>query len=137
MVDRLVVQTQDTIKSLAAESCDSNNDINHATGLVQDADNSKHLLLRLQDVVHRKDEMHPIEAKMQQAANDIHSTVVDYLKVIIIFIKQTKVVHIILFYWISQAEILMDKHQLGLPVFIYPLEVPNFIKMFLAVNVLK
>lgn len=41
MVDRLVVQTQDTIKTLAAESCDANNDINYATGLIQDADNSK------------------------------------------------------------------------------------------------
>lgn len=42
MVDRLVVQTQDTIRVLAAqESVDSNNDINHATGLIQDADNSK------------------------------------------------------------------------------------------------
>jgi len=34
MVDRLVVQTQDTIKTLAAESCDANNDINYATGLI-------------------------------------------------------------------------------------------------------
>lgn len=41
VVDRLVVQTQDTIKALAAESCDANNDINYATGLIQDADNSK------------------------------------------------------------------------------------------------
>jgi hypothetical protein len=42
MVDRLVVQTQDTIRILSAqESIDSNNDINHATGLIQDADNSK------------------------------------------------------------------------------------------------
>lgn len=44
MVDRLVVQTQDTIKALAAESCDANNDINYATGLIQDADNSKQVL---------------------------------------------------------------------------------------------
>ena len=45
MVDRLVVQTQDTIKTLAAESCDANNDINYATGLIQDADNSKQVRL--------------------------------------------------------------------------------------------
>lgn len=45
MVDRLVVQTQDTIKALAAESCDANNDINYATGLIQDADNSKQVRL--------------------------------------------------------------------------------------------
>jgi hypothetical protein len=41
MVDRLVVQTQDTIRALAQESTDNNNDINYATGVVQDADNSK------------------------------------------------------------------------------------------------
>ena len=41
VVDRLVVQTQDTIKALAAESWDANIDINYATGLIQDADNSK------------------------------------------------------------------------------------------------
>lgn len=43
MVDRLVVQTQETIKVLAqsADSTQNNNQINHATGLIQDADNSK------------------------------------------------------------------------------------------------
>lgn len=41
MVDRLVVQTQDTIKALANENSDSSNDINYATGLIKDADNSK------------------------------------------------------------------------------------------------
>lgn len=95
MVDRLVVQTQDTIKSLAAESCDSNNDINHATGLVQDADNSKHLLLRLQDVVHRKDEANPVEVKLQKASNEIHTAVVDYLKV-----RKTKFLCVKLFHFI-------------------------------------
>jgi len=41
MVDRLVVQTQDTIRTLVQESTENNNDINCATGLIQDADNSK------------------------------------------------------------------------------------------------
>lgn len=43
MVDRLVVQTQETIKALAQspDSAQNNNQINHATGLIQDADNSK------------------------------------------------------------------------------------------------
>jgi hypothetical protein len=35
------VQTQDTIRTLSQESTDNNNDINCATGLIQDADNSK------------------------------------------------------------------------------------------------
>lgn len=46
MVDRLVVQTQDTIRTLAQESTDKNNDINHATNLIQDADNSKQVSLQ-------------------------------------------------------------------------------------------
>lgn len=43
MVDRLVAQTQETIRTLAQhpQSTDKNNDINHATDLIQDADNSK------------------------------------------------------------------------------------------------
>lgn len=45
MVDRLVVQTQETIKTLAQESTEKNNDINFATGLIQDADNSKQVRL--------------------------------------------------------------------------------------------
>jgi ABC-type molybdate transport system substrate-binding protein len=48
MVDRLVVQTQDTIRALAQESTDNNNDINYATGVVQDADNSKQVNTFLQ-----------------------------------------------------------------------------------------
>lgn len=41
MVDRLVVQTQETIKNLPQDSLETNNEINIATGLIQDADNSK------------------------------------------------------------------------------------------------
>lgn len=47
MVDRLVVQTQDTIRTLAQESTDKNNDINHATNLIQDADNSKQVFVSI------------------------------------------------------------------------------------------
>ncbi|XP_051163471.1 F-actin-uncapping protein LRRC16A isoform X3 [Leptopilina boulardi] len=80
MVDRLVVQTQDTIKALAAESCDANNDINYATGLIQDADNSKQLLPRLHEMLQRKDENNPIEIKLIQMADEIHKVVSVYLK---------------------------------------------------------
>lgn len=79
-VDRLVVQTQDAIKNLAAESISSNNDINHATGIIQDAENSKQLLVRLQEIAQHRDDGHPVEAKMQQAACDIHSSISDYLQ---------------------------------------------------------
>ncbi|XP_033222210.1 F-actin-uncapping protein LRRC16A isoform X4 [Belonocnema kinseyi] len=80
MVDRLVVQTQDTIKLLAAESCDANNDINYATGLIQDADNSKQLLPRLHEMLQRKDENNPIEMKLLKMADDIHNVVSVYLQ---------------------------------------------------------
>lgn len=80
-VDRLVVQTQDAIKNLAADSISSNNDINHATGVIQDAENSKQLLVRLQEIAQHRDDGHPVEAKMQQAACDIHSSISDYLQV--------------------------------------------------------
>lgn len=80
-VDRLVVQTQDAIKNAAAESISSNNDINHATGIIQDAENSKQLLVRLQEIAQHRDDSHPVEAKMQQAACDVHSSICDYLQV--------------------------------------------------------
>ncbi|XP_023724032.1 F-actin-uncapping protein LRRC16A isoform X2 [Cryptotermes secundus] len=82
MVDRLVVQTQDTIRVLAAqESVDSNNDINHATGLIQDADNSKQLLPRLHEVVQRREEVgNPIDVKLKQVADELHNVVVSYLQ---------------------------------------------------------
>ncbi|XP_031826419.1 capping protein regulator and myosin 1 linker 1 leucine rich repeat protein isoform X6 [Nomia melanderi] len=80
MVDRLVVQTQDTIKAIAAESCDANNDINYATGLIQDADNSKQLLPRLHEVLQRRDENNPIELKLHDMANELHKVVTVYLQ---------------------------------------------------------
>nr|CAD7267437.1 unnamed protein product [Timema shepardi] len=81
MVDRLVVQTQDTIRSLAQESTDSNNEINLATGLIQDADNSKQLLPRLQEVAQRREESgNPIEVKLRQMSDELHAVVVGYLQ---------------------------------------------------------
>ncbi|XP_076279734.1 capping protein regulator and myosin 1 linker 1 leucine rich repeat protein [Lasioglossum baleicum] len=80
MVDRLVVQTQDTIKAIAAESCDANNDINYATGLIQDADNSKQLLPRLHEVLQRRDENNPIELKLHDMASELHKVVTVYLQ---------------------------------------------------------
>ncbi|XP_031782312.1 F-actin-uncapping protein LRRC16A isoform X2 [Nasonia vitripennis] len=80
MVDRLVVQTQDTIKALAAEICTANEDINYATGLIQDADNSKQLLPRLHEVLQRRDENNPVEAKLTETANQLHKVVANYLQ---------------------------------------------------------
>lgn len=80
-IDRLVLQTQDIIKNVAAESIDLNNDINHATGVIQDAENSKQLLTRLQEVAQQKDEVHPVKVKLQQCAAEIHTTINEYLQV--------------------------------------------------------
>ncbi|PSN31727.1 hypothetical protein C0J52_19831 [Blattella germanica] len=81
MVDRLVVQTQDTIRTLAQESTDNNNDINYATGLIQDADNSKQLLPRLQEVVQRREEAgNPIDVKLKLVADELHNVIVGYLQ---------------------------------------------------------
>nr|XP_022912883.1 F-actin-uncapping protein LRRC16A isoform X2 [Onthophagus taurus] len=78
-IDRLVLQTQDIIKNLASESIASNNDINHATGVIQDAENCKQLLNRLQEVAQQKDEVHPVKVKLQHCAMEIHTSINDYL----------------------------------------------------------
>ncbi|KAJ1529208.1 hypothetical protein ONE63_006012 [Megalurothrips usitatus] len=83
MVDRLVVQTQDTIKVLAqgTDSAQNNNQINHATGLIQDADNSKQLLPRLQEVVQRRHDIsNPIDKKLRSISDELHTTIVDHLQ---------------------------------------------------------
>lgn len=80
-IDRLVLQTQDIIKSLVAEANCSNNDINHATGVIQDAENCKQLLNKLQEVAQQKDEVHPVKVKLMQSAGEIHSTICDYIQV--------------------------------------------------------
>ncbi|CAH0381742.1 unnamed protein product [Bemisia tabaci] len=80
MVDRLVVQMQDTIKTLVQETTDKNDEINYATGLIEDADNSKQLLPRLHEVVLRKEEAgHPIDLKMKLISDELHAVIVNYL----------------------------------------------------------
>lgn len=83
-LDRLVQQTQEAIKNLATESIASNNDINHANGVIQDAESSKQLLVRLQEVAKHRDDRNPVEEKLYQVAVDIHNNICDYIQVIII-----------------------------------------------------
>ncbi|XP_044005016.1 F-actin-uncapping protein LRRC16A isoform X2 [Aphidius gifuensis] len=73
-VDRLVIQTQDTIKTLAAETCDLNNDINYATSLIQDADNSKQLSTKLHDLIIQRNMENNliINNKLNDITFDIH-----------------------------------------------------------------
>lgn len=82
MVDRLVVQTHDTIKTLAAESVARNNEINNATALIQDADNSKQLLTRLHEVILRREECgNPVDLKLRSISQELHGVIVNFLQV--------------------------------------------------------
>ncbi|XP_017768426.1 PREDICTED: F-actin-uncapping protein LRRC16A isoform X2 [Nicrophorus vespilloides] len=81
-VDRLVNQTNDVIKNLGSDSVATNNDINHASGVMQDADNCKRLFGILQEVAQQKDEVHPVKVKLQQVSADVHSCVNEYLQTI-------------------------------------------------------
>lgn len=82
MVDRLVVQTHDTIKTLTAESVVRNNEINNAAALIQDADNSKQLLTRLHEVILRREETgNPIDLKLRSMAQELHGVIANFLQV--------------------------------------------------------
>lgn len=83
-LDRLVQQTQEAIKNLATESIASNNDINHANGVIQDAESSKQLLVRLQEVAKHREDKNPVEDKLYHVAVDIHSCICDYIQVSIL-----------------------------------------------------
>ncbi|XP_071451973.1 F-actin-uncapping protein LRRC16A isoform X2 [Hetaerina americana] len=82
MVDRLVVQTQDTIRALSREAAAAQGvDFEHALGLTKDADNSKQLLPRLQEVVQRREEAgNPIDIKLKQVSEDLHGVITSYLQ---------------------------------------------------------
>nr|XP_023024105.1 F-actin-uncapping protein LRRC16A isoform X1 [Leptinotarsa decemlineata] len=81
-LDRLVQQTQEAIRNLTSDSISSSNDINHATGVIEDAENSKQLLVRLQEVAQHRDDKrpNPVEEKLHQAANEVHSSICDYVQ---------------------------------------------------------
>lgn len=84
MVDKLVVQTQDCIRSLgdAPNAMASHNEINTATALIRDADNSKHLLSHLHDVVlRREDTAASLDLKLRAVSRDLHAAIVSYIEV--------------------------------------------------------
>lgn len=76
LVDRLVVQTQDAVRTLAAESCAQNDDVNRATEVIEDADNSRHLLLRLRDCVRRDG----LERRLEGCAEELHRALCEQLR---------------------------------------------------------
>ncbi|CAG9763282.1 unnamed protein product [Ceutorhynchus assimilis] len=82
-LERLVTQTQDAIKSLGTDSIAPHNDINHANDVIQDAENCKQLLIRLQEVAQHRNDKHPVEEKLQQVSGDIYNSVCDSIQVMI------------------------------------------------------
>lgn len=80
-LERLVTQTQDAIKSLGTDSIAPHNDISHANDVIQDAENCKQLLIRLQEVAQHRNDKHPVEEKLQQVSSDIYNSVCDSIQV--------------------------------------------------------
>ncbi|XP_060521026.1 F-actin-uncapping protein LRRC16A isoform X2 [Cylas formicarius] len=79
-LDRLVSQTQEAINSLVADSINSNNDINHATDVIQDAENCKQLLVRLQEVAQHRNDKNPVEEKLHHVSNEIYTSICEYIQ---------------------------------------------------------
>merc|ERR1719309_1369871 len=57
VLDRWVAQTQDTIETVRKDCSESNNDIDHAEGLIRDAEKCKVLQSSLHDVTTKKDDV--------------------------------------------------------------------------------
>lgn len=74
LVDKLVSETQDTIsfRQIGQSSVDS-----AVQRLIDDAENSKQLLPKLQEAV--RCEQHPIEVKLNRMANDLSQNIRSYL----------------------------------------------------------
>lgn len=83
LVDKLVSETQETM-SLRAGSSDS-----AVQRLIEDAENSKQLLPKLQEAV--RCEPHPIEVKLSKVATELSHNIRGYLEVSVSL--QSKMVH--------------------------------------------
>ncbi|KAK6185440.1 hypothetical protein SNE40_007675 [Patella caerulea] len=82
MVDRLVVQVQDTINALNFGPNEAfKTDIQKATEIVKDADNSKQLLPRLQEIaIKSQDSGNPVENSLQKIADDLRQVMENQMK---------------------------------------------------------
>lgn len=77
LVDKLVTETQETMSLRhGTNSTDSG-----VQRLIEDAENSKQLLPKLQEAV--RCEQHPIEVKLGRVANDLSQTIKSYLEEIL------------------------------------------------------
>ncbi|ESO83066.1 hypothetical protein LOTGIDRAFT_223005, partial [Lottia gigantea] len=82
MVDRLVVQVQDTINALNFGPNEAfKPDIEEANQVVQDADNSKQLLPRLQEIaIKSQGSGNPVEHSLQQIADELRQVMDKQMK---------------------------------------------------------
>ncbi|XP_060607843.1 F-actin-uncapping protein LRRC16A-like isoform X10 [Ruditapes philippinarum] len=83
MVDRLVVQSQDTINALesmnALQPCSG--DIDVAKALIKDADNSKTLLPRLRDIaIQSQNTSSPVAAKLKEISEELKKVLESQMK---------------------------------------------------------
>ncbi|XP_073848099.1 capping protein regulator and myosin 1 linker 1 leucine rich repeat protein isoform X5 [Musca autumnalis] len=76
LVDKLVAETQDTI-SIAKSSNDSTSS-SAVQRLIEDAENCKQLMPKLQEAV--RCETHPVEVKLTRVASDLSYTIQNYLE---------------------------------------------------------
>ncbi|TMW54553.1 hypothetical protein DOY81_000347 [Sarcophaga bullata] len=76
LVDKLVAETQDTI-SIAKSSSDSSSS-SAVQRLIEDAENCKQLMPKLQESV--RCETHPVEVKLTRIASDLSYTIQSYLE---------------------------------------------------------
>ncbi|XP_059224696.1 F-actin-uncapping protein LRRC16A isoform X6 [Stomoxys calcitrans] len=76
LVDKLVAETQDTI-SIAKSSNDSTSS-SAVQRLIEDAENCKQLMPKLQEAV--RCETHPVEVKLTRVATDLSYTIQNYLE---------------------------------------------------------
>ena len=74
LVDKLVAETQETMSLRVGNSSDS-----AVQRLLEDAENSKQLLPKLQEAV--RCEPHPIEVKLCRVATELHQSIKSYLEV--------------------------------------------------------
>ncbi|XP_067651117.1 F-actin-uncapping protein LRRC16A-like isoform X1 [Haliotis asinina] len=82
MVDRLVVQVQDTVNALSYSPSEHfKEDIELAGRVIKDADNSKQLLPRLQNIaIKSQDPDNPVELKLQEIANNLRREMESQMK---------------------------------------------------------
>ncbi|XP_056008724.1 F-actin-uncapping protein LRRC16A-like isoform X14 [Ostrea edulis] len=85
MVDRLVVQVQDTVNALSLGSTDAyQTDIDQAASVIKDADNSKQLLPHLQRIaVQSLEAGNPVESEVKELTNNLKTTLQTQIKRIV------------------------------------------------------